>query len=197
MKALLIIKPENLKKAGDIISTIKKDGIEILACKTMLVNNELAESLYAEHKGKYFYETLIGYLTLGTCMLVAIEGDEALIKNTKKLLREEYKAINWEPVLEHLIDKLIIGSSAVDKLKQDANFVSEFKTEFSVTFDAIHCSDPDAGDRELKLFFHDHELIQKKVNIDQMVELILEKMLAKNAKTNLYQSSPLFINGGS
>ena len=53
---LLILKPDCVARGfiGEIISRLEKKGLSILAMKMIIVDRELAEEHYAEHKGKPF-----------------------------------------------------------------------------------------------------------------------------------------------
>ncbi|MBD3266757.1 hypothetical protein GF373_08815 [bacterium] len=66
-KTLVLIKPDALKLSltGYVLSQLSElnTGLRISAIKIVNVNNMLAEEHYAEHRGKFFYPSLIDYIT--------------------------------------------------------------------------------------------------------------------------------------
>lgn len=79
-KTLVLIKPDGVQRAliGEIISRLEKRGLQLIAAKFMLVSKELAETHYAVHKGKPFYEGLVRYICSSPLMAMAWEGPEAV-----------------------------------------------------------------------------------------------------------------------
>ncbi|HOO47086.1 MAG TPA: nucleoside-diphosphate kinase [Deltaproteobacteria bacterium] len=66
-KTLVLIKPDALKNSltGYILSQLSgfHTGLHFAAAKVVLVNRILAEEHYAEHVGKFFYPSLLEYIT--------------------------------------------------------------------------------------------------------------------------------------
>lgn len=64
--SLVLIKPDALKNSltGYILSQFAEfhTGLRFAALKVVAVNLELAEEHYAEHKGKFFYPSLLDYI---------------------------------------------------------------------------------------------------------------------------------------
>jgi nucleoside-diphosphate kinase len=64
--SLVLIKPDALKNSltGYILSQFSEfhTGLRFAALKVVSVNLELAEEHYAEHKGKFFYPSLLDYI---------------------------------------------------------------------------------------------------------------------------------------
>jgi len=64
--SLVLIKPDALKNSltGYILSQFSEfhTGLRFAALKVVAVNLELAEEHYAEHKGKFFYPSLLDYI---------------------------------------------------------------------------------------------------------------------------------------
>ena len=48
---------------------MERRGLKIVAMKMLQVSRELAEQHYAVHKGKFFYDGLVAYIT--SCPVVA------------------------------------------------------------------------------------------------------------------------------
>ncbi|MBL7184248.1 MAG: nucleoside-diphosphate kinase [Anaerolineae bacterium] len=79
-RTLVIIKPDGVQRglAGDIISRFERRGLRIAAMKLMQISLELAQQLYAVHKGKPFYEPLIQYITSSPVVVMVLEGRDAI-----------------------------------------------------------------------------------------------------------------------
>lgn len=79
-KSLVIIKPDAVQRriAGKIISRIEEKGLKITAMKMKNLEKTILEKHYSEHKGKPFYNTLTEFMTTGPCILLLVEGFEAV-----------------------------------------------------------------------------------------------------------------------
>jgi nucleoside-diphosphate kinase len=77
---LVIIKPDAVARrlVGEIIRRIETKGLAIRAVKMVKVSREVAEGLYAPHKGKDFYEPLVRFMTGAPSVLMVVEGIEAI-----------------------------------------------------------------------------------------------------------------------
>ena len=64
-KTLVLVKPDGVQRGlvGEGISRLERRGLRLAAAKFMKVSTELAETHYAIHKGKPFYNGLIEYIT--------------------------------------------------------------------------------------------------------------------------------------
>jgi nucleoside-diphosphate kinase len=79
-KSLVLIKPDGVQRGliGEIITRFENRGLRLIAAKFMLVPLELAESHYAVHKGKPFYEPLIQFITSAPVMAMVWTGPDAI-----------------------------------------------------------------------------------------------------------------------
>lgn len=79
-RTLVIIKPDGVQRglAGEIISRFERRGLRIAALKLIQLPLELAQQLYAVHKGKHFYETLLQYITSGPVLVMVLEGRDVI-----------------------------------------------------------------------------------------------------------------------
>jgi nucleoside-diphosphate kinase len=79
-RSLVLVKPDGVQRAlvGEVISRLERRGLRLVAAKFMQVSNELAETHYAIHKGKPFYEGLISYITSAPVMAMVWEGPNAV-----------------------------------------------------------------------------------------------------------------------
>jgi nucleoside-diphosphate kinase len=80
-QTLVLIKPDGVQRGliGEVVSRLERRGLRLVAAKFMLVNKELAETHYAIHKGKPFYEGLIQYITSAPVMAMVWEGPNAVL----------------------------------------------------------------------------------------------------------------------
>ena len=77
---LVLVKPDGVQRGliGEVISRLEQRGLRLVAAKFMNVSRELAETHYAVHKGKPFYEGLIDYITSAPVMAMVWEGPNAI-----------------------------------------------------------------------------------------------------------------------
>jgi nucleoside-diphosphate kinase len=79
-RTLVLVKPDGVERGliGEVTSRLERRGLRLVAAKFMQVSKELAETHYAIHKGKAFYEGLISYITSAPVMAMVWEGPNAV-----------------------------------------------------------------------------------------------------------------------
>jgi nucleoside-diphosphate kinase len=79
-RSLVLVKPDGVQRAliGEVISRLERRGLRLVAAKFMQVSRELADTHYAVHNGKPFYDGLISYITSAPVMAMAWEGPNAV-----------------------------------------------------------------------------------------------------------------------
>ncbi len=79
-RTLCILKPDCVKKnlQGEVLSRVQKAGFTILGMKQLRLTKEEAGAFYAVHKGRPFYDSLVGFMTSGPCVPVALEKINAV-----------------------------------------------------------------------------------------------------------------------
>ena len=79
-KTLVLVKPDGVQRGliGEVISRLERRGLRLIGAKFLQVSQELAETHYAIHKGKPFYDGLIRYITSAPVMAMAWEGPKAV-----------------------------------------------------------------------------------------------------------------------
>ena len=79
-RSLVLVKPDGVQRGlvGEVIARLERRGLRLVAAKFMAVSPELAETHYAIHKGKPFYEGLISYITSSPVMAMVWEGPNAV-----------------------------------------------------------------------------------------------------------------------
>jgi nucleoside-diphosphate kinase len=86
-QTLSIIKPDAIAKniIGQIYSRFEDNDLRIVAAKMIRLKKEEAEQFYAIHKGRYFYEWLVKFMSSGPVMVQVLEGENAINKNRELL----------------------------------------------------------------------------------------------------------------
>ena len=79
-RTFVMVKPDGVQRGlvGEVIGRLERRGLRLVAAKFMWVSQELAETHYAVHKGKPFYEGLISYITSAPVMAMVWEGPRAV-----------------------------------------------------------------------------------------------------------------------
>jgi nucleoside-diphosphate kinase len=79
-QTLVIVKPDGVQRAlvGKILARFEERGFKIVALKLVQVSRDLAEQHYAVHKGKFFYEGLVSYITSSPVVAMVLEGHETI-----------------------------------------------------------------------------------------------------------------------
>jgi nucleoside-diphosphate kinase len=79
-QTLVIVKPDGVQRGlvGKILARFEERGMKIIALKMVQVSRELAEKHYAIHKGKFFYDGLVSYISASPVVAMVLEGHEAV-----------------------------------------------------------------------------------------------------------------------
>ena len=79
-RTLVLVKPDGVQRGliGEIITRLEQRGLRLTAAKFVAVSQELAETHYAVHQGKPFYDGLIRYITSTPVMAMVWEGPRAI-----------------------------------------------------------------------------------------------------------------------
>lgn len=79
-RSLVLIKPDAVRRSivGEIISRIERRGLTLRGGKLLVVDRKLAETHYAEHSQKPFFDELVGFITSGPTLALAVEGEGAI-----------------------------------------------------------------------------------------------------------------------
>ena len=81
-KTFAIIKPDATARniTGKIIGRIEEEGFAIKAMKKLRLSKAEAESFYAVHRGKPFYESLTSFMSSGPVVVLCLEREGAIAK---------------------------------------------------------------------------------------------------------------------
>ncbi|MEU9420830.1 nucleoside-diphosphate kinase [Streptomyces sp. NPDC051000] len=130
-RTLVLLKPDAVRRGliGEIIGRIeRKAGWTIPALELRTLDQETLEAHYGEHKGKPFYEPLMGFMSGGPVVALVVEG-ERVIEGVRAL------AGPTDPI-----------AAAPGSIRGDFGSITRENL--------IHASDSEeSAERELKLFF--------------------------------------------
>jgi nucleoside-diphosphate kinase len=79
-RTLVLIKPDAVERrlAGEILGRLERRGLALRGAKLVLVDRELAEEHYAEHREKPFFGELVEFITSTPTLALVVEGESAI-----------------------------------------------------------------------------------------------------------------------
>ena len=134
-KTLSIIKPDGVARGliGDVIKRLESNGLKIICVKMLELTKDQAESFYAVHKERPFFQSLTYFMTSGPIVVMVLEGKNAIAK-----YREIMGATDYREAAEGTIRK-------------------DFATDIEKNI--VHGSDsPDTAAFEIGFFFNSFEV---------------------------------------
>ena len=133
-KTLILLKPDAVQRRliGKILARFEDKGLRIAGMKLMQVSKELAETHYQDHKGKPFYDGLVGFITSSPVVALCLEGPSAIT------------------VCRNMMGTTFGFKADPGTIRGDYGISNQFNL--------VHGSDgPEAAERELGLFFPNGE----------------------------------------
>ena len=130
MLTLAIIKPDAVHagNAGNILALLEAQGFKVRGARLVQLDTPKAEAFYAVHRERPFFRSLVGFMTSGPALALALDRDNAVAH-----LRE------------------VIG--ATDPAEAKPGTVRKLYAQ-SKERNAIHASDsPDNARKEVAFFF--------------------------------------------
>jgi nucleoside-diphosphate kinase len=79
-RTLILVKPDAFSRGltGEVIARFERKGLRIVALKHMVVERDLAERHYDEHREKPFFGELVEFITGGPLVAMVLESYEAV-----------------------------------------------------------------------------------------------------------------------
>jgi nucleoside-diphosphate kinase len=79
-RTLVLIKPDAMQRglAGEILARFERRGLVVKTARSVLVDRELAESHYEEHREKPFFGELVAFITSAPTLALVLEGESAI-----------------------------------------------------------------------------------------------------------------------
>jgi len=77
-----IVKPDAVEKSavGGVIEMIEKAGLKLVGVRMVKLSDAQARAFYAVHKERPFFADLVKFMTSGPCVVMAIEGENAIAR---------------------------------------------------------------------------------------------------------------------
>jgi nucleoside-diphosphate kinase len=77
-----IVKPDAVAKnaVGGVVDLVEKTGLKIVGLRLMRLSEPQARAFYAVHKERPFFADLVRFMTSGPCVVMAIEGENAVAR---------------------------------------------------------------------------------------------------------------------
>ena len=145
-RTLVLVKPDGVQRGliGEVIGRLERRGLRLVAAKFIQVSQNLAETHYAIHKGKPFYNGLIKYIISAPVMAMAWEGPNAIVA-----IRQTMGATR--PT-----------DAAPGSIRHD--FALEVGRNLTHASDSV-----ENGEKEVALWFDSAELVDWKRAVDQWI----------------------------
>jgi len=145
-RSLVLVKPDGVQRGliGEVIGRLEHRGLRLVSAKFIQVSQELAETHYAIHKGKPFYDGLIEYITSAPVMAMAWDGPNAVaaIRQTMGATRPT--------------------EAAPGSIRHD--FALEVSRNLTHASDSV-----ENGEKEVALWFNSIELVDWKRDSDRWI----------------------------
>jgi nucleoside-diphosphate kinase len=129
---LVLVKPDGVRRGliGEVIGRLEHKKLRITALRMLQVDEALAREHYEEHVEKPFFPDLLGFITSGPIVALAVEGEEAIT------------------VVRTMMGATDPKKAAPGTLRGDYGL--------EVTENIVHGSDgPESAKRELGIYFPD------------------------------------------
>ncbi|QLK86138.1 nucleoside-diphosphate kinase [Staphylococcus sp. 17KM0847] len=134
-RTFIMIKPDAVQRKliGEIVQRIERKGLKLVGAKLMTVPQSLAETHYAEHKERPFYNSLISFITSAPVFAMVVEGDDAV------------------NISRHIIGATNPSEATPGSIRGDLGL--------TVGRNVVHGSDSvESAQREIALWFNEDEL---------------------------------------
>lgn len=147
MKGFILLKPETIQRnlVGKIITILEEKGLKIVALKMLLATKQQIEELYGHLNEVPHYNGIIECCLDGPVIAIVVESPPPI--DSSKLITDLQGKFDLYGTIRFL-------------------FVSHPSRS------VLHCSEPNEGERELKIFFNERELVDYHKLLD---EWIIEK----------------------
>jgi len=127
-KTLSIIKPDGVSRnlIREVIKRLEEADLKIVAIKMLKMNKEQAKGFYKVHEGKPFYDSVTDFMSSGPCIVMVLEGDDAINRYRKLMGATDYKKAEEGTIRRAFaqdIEKNVVHGS-------DSNETAEFEINY-------------------------------------------------------------------
>ena len=144
-RTLVLIKPDGVQRGliGEIITRFERKGLKLAGLKLITLPKGKAELLYSPHRGKFFHDYLVQFMTSNPIVALAVQGNNAI--ELVRLINGATKPMESAP-------GSIRGDFSID-----------------ITHNVVHASDsPENAERELDILFDEGEILEYR-RIDEVI----------------------------
>jgi nucleoside-diphosphate kinase len=127
-RTLSIIKPDGISKnlTGEVIKRIEGQDLRIIAMKMIFMSKEQAKGFYAVHDGKPFYESVTDFMSSGPCVVMVLEGEDAIRRYRNLMGATDYRDAEDGTIRKEFatdIEKNVVhGSDSVKTANFEINY---------------------------------------------------------------------------
>lgn len=146
-RTLILCKPDAVSRGlvGEIVTRFERRGYIISAMKLMQLDGDRARRHYEEHKDKPFFGDLVGFITSGPLLAMAVEGT-GVVDGCRQIIGAT-NPLTAAP-----------GSIRGDLAQ-------------TIGRNLVHGSDSKASaERELAIFFNDNEFVSRRHDLDKWIK---------------------------
>jgi nucleoside-diphosphate kinase len=128
-----IIKPDATRRnlTGKINSYLENAGLKIVAQRMTILTKEQAESFYAVHRERPFFNGLVEYMISGPVVLQVLKGEDAVATNRKVMGATNPADADAGTIRKDFAENIeansVHGSDSLDNAKEEIAFF--FKKE--------------------------------------------------------------------
>ena len=92
-QTLSMIKPDGVARGliGNVIGRFEKNGLKIRAMRMLHLSLEQAQSFYAVHQERPFYDSLTQFMSSGPIVALILEGENAIQVNRDLMGATDYR----------------------------------------------------------------------------------------------------------
>jgi len=127
-RTLAIIKPDGVTAGviGEVVKRIEQEGLRIIAMRMEHLTQTKAEGFYYVHRSKPFFSSLVTFMTSGPCLLMVLEGPDAIIRwRTLMGATDPQKAMPGtirRDMATSIEQNIVHGSDAPDTASYEVNY---------------------------------------------------------------------------
>ena len=125
-RTLVICKPDAVERGlvGEILRRLEVKGLRIAAAELRTIDAELASRHYAEHRGKPFYDELVGFIGRSPSLVMVVQGPTDVWRVVRTLMGATNPVdaapgtIRGDLALE-VTENLVHGSDSAESAKRE------------------------------------------------------------------------------
>ncbi len=136
-RTFLMVKPDGVQRSliGEIVNRFERKGFKLIGAKLIRLSETQAETHYAEHIGRPYFDDLISFITSGPVFAMVWQGDQVIA----------------------------LSRTMMGKTNSLEAIPGTIRGDFGVhtNRNLIHGSDsPENAEREINIFFKPEELLE-------------------------------------